>query len=72
MLLAAVSQLNTQPAESHVNASRLASRTDLVRHAGTGRLARPYLVGDLHLLSFCQISQAHSQMVRRECAAAYL
>ena len=50
-----LSQLNTQPTVSPVNASRLPSRTT-AHHSGTRRLAKPYLVGDLHLLIFCQLA----------------
>src|SRR5215467_6138936 len=50
-----VSQLNTWPMVSPVNASRLPSR-DAVHHSGSGRLARPYLVEDLHLLSFASFA----------------
>jgi hypothetical protein len=44
-----VSQLNTQPIVSPVNASRQPSRT-AAHHSGPGRLARPYPVVDFHLL----------------------
>jgi hypothetical protein len=50
-----VSQLNTQPVVSPVNASRRPSR-DAAHHSGPGRLARPYPVEDLHLLSFASFS----------------
>jgi hypothetical protein len=47
----AVSQLNTQPMVSSVNASRWPSR-DTTHHSRPERMARPYPVGDFHLLSF--------------------
>ena len=50
-----VSQLNTQPMVSPVNASRQPSRT-AAHHSGPGRLARPYPVEDFHLLSFASLS----------------
>jgi len=50
-----VSQLNTWPVVSPVNASRLSSRT-AVHHSGPGRLAKPYPVEDLHLLFFASLS----------------
>ncbi len=50
-----VSQLNTQPMVSPVNASRQPSRT-AAHHSGPGRLARPYPVVDFHLLSFASLS----------------
>ena len=53
-----VSQLNTQPVVSPVNASRRPSR-DAAHHSGPGRLAKPYPVEDLHLLSFASFL-AHS------------
>jgi hypothetical protein len=46
-----VSQLNTWPVVSPVNASRHPSR-DTAHHSGSGRLAIPYPVGDFHLLFF--------------------
>jgi hypothetical protein len=46
-----VSQLNTWPVVSPVNASRYPSR-DTVHHSGSRRLAIPYPVGDFHLLFF--------------------
>src|SRR5882762_5546157 len=52
-----VSQLNTQPVVSPVNASRRPSR-DAAHHSGPGRLARPYPVEDLHLLSFASFPGA--------------
>ncbi len=50
-----VSQLNTQPMVSPVNASRLPSRTT-AHHSGPKRLARPYFVENFHLLSFASLS----------------
>src|SRR5215475_4559143 len=50
-----VSQLNTWPVVSPVNASRLSSRT-AVHHSGSGWLARPYPVKDSHLLFFASFS----------------
>ena len=50
-----VSQLNTQPMVSPVNASRQPSRT-AAHHSGPERLARPYSVEDFHLLSFASLS----------------
>jgi hypothetical protein len=52
-----VSQLNTQPVVSPVNASRRPSR-DAAHHSGPGRLARPYPVEDFHLLSFASFPGA--------------
>jgi len=52
-----VSQLNTWPVVSPVNASRRPSR-DAAHHSGPGRLARPYPVEDLHLLSFASFPGA--------------
>src|SRR4029077_19891902 len=46
-----VSQLNTRPVVSPVNASRRPSR-DAMHHLGSGRLAIPYPMGDFHLLFF--------------------
>ena len=46
-----VSQLNTWPVVSPVNASRRPSRV-AVHHSGSGRLANPYPMGDFHLLFF--------------------
>jgi hypothetical protein len=46
-----VSQLDTWPVVSPVNASRRPSR-DAVHHLGSGRLAIPYPMGDFHLLFF--------------------
>ncbi len=50
-----VSQLNTQPMVSPVNASRQTSRS-AAHHSGPKRLAKPYSAGDLHLLSFASLS----------------
>jgi hypothetical protein len=50
-----VSQLNTQPMVSPVNASRQTSRS-AAHHSGPERLARPYSAGDFHLLSFASLS----------------
>ncbi len=50
-----VSQLNTQPMVSPVNASRQTSRS-AAHHSGPGRLARPYPTKDFHLLSFASLS----------------
>ena len=50
-----VSQLNTQPMVSPVNASRQPSRT-AAHHSGPERLARPYSAVDFHLLSFASLS----------------
>ncbi len=50
-----VSQLNTQPMVSPVNASRQPSRA-AAHHSGPGRPARPYPVEDFHLLSFASLS----------------
>ncbi len=50
-----VSQLNTQPMVSPVNASRQPSRT-AAHHSGPERLARPYSAVDSHLLSFASLS----------------
>ena len=52
-----VSQLNTWPVVSPVNASRRPSR-DAVHHSGSGRLARPYPVKDSHLLFFASFPGA--------------
>jgi hypothetical protein len=59
-----VSQLNTQPVVSPVNASRRPSR-DAAHHSGPGRLARPYPVKDLHLLSFASFSWRTLRWVKR-------
>ena len=50
-----ISQLNTQPVVSPVNASRVPSRVP-AHHSGPRRWARPYLVEDFHLLSFAGLS----------------
>src|ERR1035437_11037769 len=50
-----VSQLNTWPVVSPVNASRRPSR-DAAHHSGSGRLARPYPVKDFHLLCFASFA----------------
>src|SRR5262245_57517639 len=50
-----VSQLNAWPVVSPVNASRRPSR-DAAHHSGSGRLATPYPVKDLHLLFFASLS----------------
>src|ERR1019366_7070069 len=50
-----VSQLNTWPVVSPVNASRRPSR-DAAHHSGSGRLAIPYPVKDLHLLFFASFA----------------
>ncbi len=50
-----VSQLNTQPMVSPVNASRQTSRS-AAHHSGPERLARPYSAVDFHLLSFASLS----------------
>ena len=50
-----VSQLNTQPMVSPVNASRQPLRT-AAHHSGPERLASPYSVEDFHLLSFASLS----------------
>ena len=50
-----ISQLNTQPMISPVNASRLFSRIT-AHHSGSGWLARPFPVEDFHLLSFASLS----------------
>ena len=47
------------PVVAPVNASRRPSR-DAAHHSGTGRLARPYPVEDLHLLSFASLPGALS------------
>jgi len=50
-----ISQLDTQPMASPVNASRLNSRVT-AHHSGPRQLAKPYLVEDFHLLSFASLS----------------
>jgi len=57
-----ISQLNTQPMVSPVNASRLPSRVT-AHHSGPRRWARPYLVEDFHLLSFASLSWRTLQRV---------
>src|SRR5271170_2570683 len=53
-----VSQLNTWPVVSPVNASRRPSQ-DAAHHSGSGRMASPYPMGDFHLLFFASFL-AHS------------
>ena len=53
-----VSQLDTRPVVSPVNASRRPSR-DAAHHSGPGRLAKPYPVEGFHLLSFASFAGAH-------------
>src|SRR5258705_3869323 len=50
-----VSQLNTWPVVSPVNASRRPSR-DAAHQSGSGRMASPYPMGDFHLLFFASFS----------------
>src|ERR1700736_4511770 len=52
-----VSQLNTWPVISPVNASRRPSR-DAAHHSGSGRMASPYPMGDFHLLFFASFPGA--------------
>src|ERR1700716_1635712 len=52
-----VSQLNTWPVVSPVNASRRPSR-DAAHYSGSGRMASPYPVGDFHLLFFASFPGA--------------
>src|SRR5438552_8865940 len=52
-----VSQLNTWPVVSPVNASRRPSR-DAAHHSGSGRMAGPYPMGDFHLLFFASFPAA--------------
>src|SRR5260370_15125808 len=52
-----VSQLNTWPVVSPMNASRRPSR-DAAHHSGSGRMASPYPVGDFHLLFFASFPGA--------------
>ena len=61
-----LSQLNTQPTASPVNASRLSSRTTAY-HSGPRRLAKPYLVGDSHLLIFCQLAWRTPPLAELSC-----
>src|SRR6202051_3260306 len=62
-----VSQLNTWPVVSPVNASRRPSR-DAAHHSGSGRMASPYPVGDFHLLFFASFPGA----LRSGSQAAFL
>jgi hypothetical protein len=64
-----VSQLNTQPVVSPVNASRRPSR-DAAHHSGPGRLAKPFPVEDLHLLSFASLSWRTPLRVTSRCEAS--
>jgi hypothetical protein len=50
-----VSQLNTQPMASPVNASPKPSRA-YMHHSGSGRTVNPYSVEDFHLLSFASFA----------------
>ena len=50
-------QLNTWPVVSPVNASRRPSR-DAAHHSGSGRMASPFPMGDLHLLFFASFPGA--------------
>jgi hypothetical protein len=50
-----VSQLNTWPVVSPVNASRRPSR-DAAHHSGSGRMASPYPRGGLPPPILCQLS----------------
>src|ERR1700746_278547 len=50
-----VSQLDTWPVASPVNASRRPS-LDAAHHSGSGRMASPFPVGDFHLLFFASFS----------------
>jgi hypothetical protein len=52
-----VSQLDTWPVASPVNASRRPSR-DAAHHSGSGRMASPFPVGDFHLLFFASFPGA--------------
>ncbi|MEH2520856.1 hypothetical protein V1279_006429 [Bradyrhizobium sp. AZCC 1610] len=52
-----VSQLNTWPVVSPVNASRRPSR-DAAHHSRSGRMASPYPMGDFHLLFFASFPGA--------------
>ena len=58
-----VSQLNTWPVVSPVNASRRPSR-DAAHHSGSGRMASPYPMGDFHLLFFASFPGALRQWVK--------
>src|ERR1700692_2255345 len=59
-----VSQLNTWPVVSPVNASRRPSR-DAAHHSGSGRMASPYPMGDFHLLFFASFSWRTLSWVKR-------
>src|SRR5260370_2664585 len=52
-----VSQLNTLPVVSPVNASRQPSR-DAAPHSGSGRIASPYPMASFHLLFFASFPRA--------------
>jgi hypothetical protein len=58
-----ISQLNTWPVVSPVNASRRPSR-DGAHHSGSGRLAIPYPVKDSHLLFFASFAWRTPSSVR--------
>src|ERR1700716_3575712 len=60
-----VSQLNTWPVVSPVNASRRPSR-DAAHHSGSGRMASPYPMGDFHLLFFASFSWRTPNRVIRD------
>ena len=60
-----VSQLNTQPMVTPVNASRTPSRV-AAHHSGPERLARPCSVVDFHLLSFASLSWRSPNWVKSE------
>ena len=62
-----VSQLNTWPVVSPVNASRRPSR-DAAHHSGSGRMASPYPMGDFHLLFFASFL-AHSELGQKQKSA---
>ena len=62
-----VSQLNTWPVVSPVNASRRPSR-DAAHHSGSGRMASPYPMGDFHLLFFASFL-AHSEFGQKLSSA---
>ena len=62
-----VSQLNTQPMVSPVNASRLASRPELLaHHSGPEPLARLCSAVDFHLLSFASLSWRSPDLGHKE------
>ncbi len=61
-----VSQLNTQPMISPVNASRQTSRS-AAHHSGPKQLARPYFAEDLHLLSFASLSWRSPVVAKNGC-----